>query len=49
MLSVDGKKTPTNKNVLNNIIQKIKKEIQKIKNETIKTYLTKLTADKSTL
>lgn len=41
-------RTPANKNMLNNITQKVKREIQKIKNETLETFLTELTADSAT-
>lgn len=50
MLGANGRKTGHQQTRTFWIIssKKIKKEIQKIKNETIETYLTKLTADKST-
>lgn len=41
-------RTPVNKNTLNNITQKVKREIQKIRNKTVESYLKELTADNST-
>lgn len=41
-------RTPTDKNRLNNLTQKLRRKIQQIKNESISSYLKELTAEKDT-